>query len=130
MPVSRNPRLTALWDVDPEKAAGEARAAIERCRTMVEAAAMLHVSWRTLYRWIEIHPELADLRGKLPSPFEPNGARPAPGEKPPRYARCQSGRHTLVSLDGGESSEWIPTTAELRLVGWDLLPKADCEICE
>lgn len=67
MPPPQNPRLTALWGLNPSRAAAIVIGVLQRPRmTLEDAAVTLHVSLRTLYRWLEEHPELKELRGKIP----------------------------------------------------------------
>ena len=54
-------KLTALWTLDPDKAANVCRAAIKRAHgNFTEAAAALEVARTTLTRWAKEHPEIID----------------------------------------------------------------------
>jgi hypothetical protein len=64
---SGNTRLTSLWQFYPERAARDVKGVLDRPgMTVVVAASILHISVRTLYRWIGTRDELKAYRGKLP----------------------------------------------------------------
>jgi hypothetical protein len=60
-----NPSLSARWMTDPRGAAGEVIVAVRGSDSMTAAAKRLGVPRRTLYRWIEVRPELVELREKF-----------------------------------------------------------------
>jgi len=65
MPYSKNPHLTALWETDPTKASEYVhRAVSDSGGDISEAAKLCGVSRRTMYRWVNEMPELADIRTK------------------------------------------------------------------
>jgi hypothetical protein len=64
MPASRNPNLTALWATHPAQAAALVLQALERASTIGEAAGLLKVARRTLYRWLNEKRELVNVRKK------------------------------------------------------------------
>jgi transposase-like protein len=50
--TSGNPKLTLLWQTDPQQAAAKVRAALEGVRAE-DAARTLGVGRRTLFRWLK-----------------------------------------------------------------------------
>ena len=69
MPYSKNPHLTALWQTDRASDRALASEYVHRAVSdsggdISEAAKLCGVSRRTMYRWVNEMPELADIRTK------------------------------------------------------------------
>lgn len=55
---SNNPKLTALWAVNPTRAKAAVKKALRSASTIAAAAEELGVTRRTLTRWMTAHEEL------------------------------------------------------------------------
>ena len=88
MSTPRDPaalRLRALWELRPEEAAAKVRAACAQTDSLDDAAALLHVSPRTLYRWLSF-PELQTAPRE---PMKPRDLRGAIRRAKTVYVLCQ-----------------------------------------